>query len=56
VPGPGHEGPCATPWALRVVDGESLGRERERMRAEIAETQDTVGSWQELPGCLAARR
>ncbi|SCG72483.1 hypothetical protein [Micromonospora coxensis] len=36
---PNHEGPCDTPWALHVVDGDSLGRgERRRLQAEIDDT------------------
>lgn len=38
-PDPDHEGPCATPWALHVTDGASLGaREQKRLRAEIEDT------------------
>ncbi|MEV4489588.1 hypothetical protein AB0K04_05655 [Micromonospora coxensis] len=38
-PDPNHEGPCDTPWALHVVDGDSLDRdERDRLRAEIDDT------------------
>lgn len=34
-----HEGPCPTPWALHVTDGNSLSKaEQRRLREEIADT------------------
>ncbi|MGP3632208.1 hypothetical protein ACTU45_02335 [Streptomyces sp. 24-1644] len=29
-PDPSHEGPCAIPWAMSSVDGDSLSRRRRR--------------------------
>ncbi|WP_328375585.1 hypothetical protein [Micromonospora zamorensis] len=38
-PDTAHEGPCPTPWALHVTDGNSLSKaEQRRLREEIADT------------------
>ncbi|WBB52449.1 hypothetical protein [Verrucosispora sp. WMMD573] len=29
-PDPNHEGPCPTPWALHVTDGNSLSKAEQR--------------------------
>lgn len=43
-PDPGHEGPCALPWAMSSVDGDSLSRRRRRSLLEsIKDTNPTAG-------------
>ncbi len=34
-----HEGPCAIPWGMRSVNGDSLSKKKQKaLREEIAET------------------
>lgn len=38
-PDPDHEGPCAIPWAMHSVNGDSLSAaQREALLGEIADT------------------
>ncbi|MFE7439326.1 hypothetical protein ACFU7X_02485 [Streptomyces chartreusis] len=40
-PDPDHEGWCETPWAVHVVEGDSLSaNEQERLRDEIKDTME----------------
>ncbi|GAA3005050.1 hypothetical protein [Streptomyces fulvorobeus] len=34
---PSHEGPCAVPWAMSSVDGDSLSRRRRRQLMDAIE-------------------
>ncbi|MFJ6656895.1 hypothetical protein ACIQNG_11090 [Streptomyces sp. NPDC091377] len=41
-PDPSHEGWCDTPWALHVVEGDSLSTdEQKRLQDEIKDTMES---------------
>ncbi|MGW1721533.1 hypothetical protein ACWCQK_01195 [Streptomyces sp. NPDC002306] len=43
-PDPDHEGPCAVPWAMHSVNGDSLSsRQRAALLTEIEETNPDPG-------------
>jgi hypothetical protein len=55
-PDPDHEGPCAIPWAMHSIRGDSLSRRQQKaLLTEIKETnwnreegegpEETGGSW-----------